>query len=328
MRIAIDAMGGDLAPEATVIGAYEAARHWKDVELVLIGDESKIKPLLPQAMENLCIHHTMEWIGAQDEPVKAVRRKKEASMVIAGRMVKEGNADAMISAGNTGALMTTGLLVIGRIKGVERPGLSPMLPTKDGNGVLALDLGANMDAQPEHLLQYAIMGSLYREKLHDLKQPRVGLLNVGTEQMKGNELTKAAYPLLKQAPIKFVGNVESRDILDGACDVIVCDGFVGNILLKTMEGVAGMILSTLKEKFMQNTLTKLAGAVMKPGMSDFRKSMDYKEHGGAPLLGIQGVCIKAHGSSDAHAVKNAIRQARSAVQTQLIEAISMEFSRK
>ncbi len=328
MRIAIDAMGGDQAPDINVEGALLAAREFEDIEITLVGDESVIHPLLGNRSPRVQIHHAADVIDSDDEPAKAVRRKKDASMVVAGRLVKEAQADAMISAGNTGALMATGLLVIGRMEGIQRPGLAPMLPTMDGSGVLAIDLGANMDAAPEHLLQYAIMGSIYRQKMHGLAKPRVGLLNVGTEEMKGNELTKAAYPLLKQAPIHFAGNVEARDVLQGVCDVLVCDGFVGNILLKALEGTAGAIFSTLKAEFTRTIPAKLAAAVLKPGLTRFKKKLDYTEHGGAPLLGINGVCIKSHGSSDANAIKNAVRQARIALSSGLVQSIGAEINGK
>lgn len=249
-------------------------------------------------------------------------------MVVAGRLVKEKAADAMISAGNTGALMATGLLIAGRLEGIKRPGLAPMIPTMDGTGVLALDLGANMDATPENLLQYAIMGSIYRNKVHGISQPRVGLLNVGTEAMKGNELVKAAYPLLEQAPIHFIGNVEARDVLNGVCDVLVCDGFAGNILLKSLEGAAQAIFSALKVEFTRTLWSKLAAAVLKPGLVQFKKKLDYTEHGGALLLGVNGVCIKSHGSSDANAVKNAVRQARAALVNNVVGTIVSEINRK
>lgn len=326
MRIAIDAMGGDHAPQATVEGALTAAREWNDVELVLVGHSEKLEPLLKDKPANLSVHHAEDVILADDEPVKAVRRKKDASMVVAGTLVKQKQADAMISAGNTGALMATGLLVVGRIRGIERPALAPMIPTMDGTGVLALDLGANMDSSATNLLQYAIMGSVYRSKVHGLAKPRVGLLNVGTEEMKGNELTKAAYPLLAEAPIHFVGNVEARDVLNGNCDVLVCDGFVGNILLKSLEGAAGAIFSAIKEEFTRSFTTKLAAAVLKPGLTQFKKKLDYTEHGGAPLLGIDGLVLKSHGSSDANAIKNAVRQARMALQNDLVASISSEIS--
>jgi len=326
MRIAIDAMGGDHAPRSAVEGAIAAAKEWPDIDIVLVGDQAVLEPLLTEKPSRLHIHHASETIEADEEPVKAVRRKKDASMVVAGKLVREGEADAMISAGNTGALLTTGLLVVGRIPGIERPALAPMIPTLDGRGMLALDLGANMDATPEHLLQYAIMGSIYREKVHGITGPRVGLLNVGTEAMKGNELTKQAYPLLEQAPVQFVGNVESRDILKGICDVVVCDGFAGNIMLKTLEGAAGTIMSLLKQEFKRSFTTKLAALIMKPGLAQFKK-FDYKEHGAAPLLGTNGLVLKSHGSSDAKAFKNAVRQAQTAIHNGLVGAIAAEFDK-
>lgn len=330
MRIAIDAMGGDRGSAVTVEGALLAAKEWSEVEIVLVGDESQIASHMPAGSipGNVTVHHTADVIAADDEPVRAVRRKKDASMVVAGRMVKEGAAAAMISAGNTGALMATGLLIVGRIDGIERPALAPMLPTMDGSGVLALDLGANMDASADNLLQYAIMGSIYRNKVNGLAKPRVGLLNVGTEAAKGNELTKAAYPLLERAPIHFVGNVEARDLLQGSCDVLVCEGFAGNILLKAMEGTASAVFSALKTEFTRSFMSKLAAAVLKPGLSAFKKKMDYSEHGAAPLLGINGLVLKSHGSSDANAIKNAVRQARIAIENRLVEAISTETSGK
>ncbi|MCZ8512463.1 phosphate acyltransferase PlsX [Paenibacillus filicis] len=323
MRIAIDAMGGDHAPQANVEGAIAAAREWTDTTVILVGDKDRLEPLISKDRPgNVEIRHASEVIEADDEPVKAVRRKKDASMVVAGRMVKDGEADAMISAGNTGALMTMGLLVVGRLKGIERPALAPMLPTMDGEGLLALDLGANMDATPEQLVQYAVMGSIYRSKVHGVDKPRVGLLNVGTEEMKGNELTKAAFPLLATAPIHFVGNVESRDVLRRPCDVLVCDGFSGNIMLKSMEGTASVLMSELKKQFMRSFITKLAALVVKNGMLQLRKKMDYAEHGAAPLLGINGLVLKSHGSSGGHAIKNAVRQARIAVAGGLLQSIS------
>ncbi len=329
MRIAIDAMGGDHAPDEIVKGALEAANEWKDTHYILVGDQARIEAALAgRSAPNLEIRHASEVIETDEEPVRAVRRKKDASMVVAGRLVKEGKADALVSAGNTGALMTVGLLVVGRIEGIERPGLAPILPTKEDQGVLALDMGANMDAKPEHLLQYALMGTIYQRQVLGIAKPRVGLLNVGTEAAKGNELTKAAYELLSAAPIEFVGNVESRDVLQRNCDVIVCDGFAGNIMLKAMEGSAGMIFGILKQEFSRNWRTKLAAAIMMPGLRGIRKKMDYKEHGGAPLLGVNGVVIKSHGSSDARALKNGLRQARVALQGKLVQTITAEISGK
>lgn len=329
MKIAIDAMGGDNAPACNVEGALSAAAEWKDTEIVLVGDEAVLSPLLGTKPSNVTVRHAADKIGSDEEPVKAVRRKKDSSMVVAGRMVREGEAEAMISAGNTGALMTTGLLVVGRMEGIERPALAPMIPTLDDVGVLALDLGANMDAKPEHLAQYALMGSIYRNKVHGLAQPRVGLLNVGTEPGKGNELTKAAYPLLEQLNgIHFVGNVEARDVLTGACDVLVCDGFAGNILLKSLEGTAGAIFSLLKQQFGRSLKTKMGAALLMNELRGLKGKLDYKEHGGAPLLGLGGLVVKGHGSSDGNAVKNAIRQARIALESGLVPSISKEISGK
>ncbi|XID95188.1 phosphate acyltransferase PlsX [Paenibacillaceae bacterium WGS1546] len=329
MRIAIDAMGGDNAPQAHVESALSAAAEWPDTQLILVGRPDVLEPLIgPGGPGNVSIEPAAEVIASDDEPVRAVRRKTDASMVVAGRMVKEGRADAMISAGNTGALMATGLLVVGRMKGIDRPGLAAIFPTLDNKGLLALDMGANMDAKPEHLLQYALMGSLYRSKVHGIAQPRVGLLNVGTEAAKGNELTKLAFGLLENAPIRFVGNVEARDVLDGACDVIVCDGFSGNILLKALEGAAQSIFKLLKEELTSSLTSKLAAGVLKPSFRRVRERMDYNEYNGAPLLGINGLVVKGHGSSNAKAMKTAIRQTRTAIGNRLIASLAEEFSGK
>ncbi|WP_127531852.1 phosphate acyltransferase PlsX [Paenibacillus kobensis] len=329
MRIAIDAMGGDHAPSLIVQGALEAAAEWKDIHLVLVGDSAQINPLLQdQSLANVSVEHADEVIGPDEEPVKAVRRKKGSSMVIAGQLVREGRANAMISAGNTGALMTTGLLVVGRMAGIERPALSQLFPTMDDVGVLALDLGANMDSKPEHLLQYATIGSIYRNKVDGISSPRVGLLNVGTEERKGNELTKAAFDLLEASSLNFIGNVEARDVLHRNCDVLVCDGFAGNIMLKAIEGTAGTIMKTLKTEFNRNWLTKAAGAVMMKGLRQFSRKMDYKEHGGALLLGVNGLVVKGHGSSDAKAIKNAIRQTRNALISDVTTYMANEISGK
>jgi glycerol-3-phosphate acyltransferase PlsX len=329
MRIAIDAMGGDHAPRAHVDSALAAAAEWPDTQLILVGNPEKIEPLLgSDAPGNISIEPASEVIESDDEPVKAVRRKADSSMVVAGRMVKEGRADAMISSGNTGALMATGLLVVGRMAGIERPGLAAMFPTLDNRGLLALDMGANMDAKPEQLLQYALMGSIYRSKVHGIAKPRIGLLNVGTEAAKGNELTKAAFDLFEQAPINFVGNIEARDVLEGVCDVIVCDGFSGNILLKALEGAASSIFKLLREELTSSLKAKLAAAVLKPSFRRVRDRMDYNEYNGAPLLGIKGLVVKGHGSSDAKAMKTAIRQTRTAIGNRLIASLADEFSGK
>jgi len=331
MRIAIDAFGGDHAPDAIVAGAAEAAKEYKEATITLVGDEARIRALLAAAgaasLSNVTVRHAPEVISTDEEPVRAVRRKKDASMVVAASMVRDGEADAVISAGNTGALMASGLLVVGRMKGIERPALAPMIPTMDGVGVLALDLGANMDATAEQLAQYAIMGTVYRTKVHGIAAPRVGLLNVGTEPGKGNEVTKAAYPLLEAAPIRFVGNVEARDVLNGVCDVLVCDGFVGNVMLKSLEGAASALFGALRQEFTKNTISKLAAAVLRPGLRKFRDKMDYKEVGAAPMLGLTGVVMKSHGSSDARAIKNAVRQTVSALRSDVVGTIAAELGK-
>jgi glycerol-3-phosphate acyltransferase PlsX len=329
LKIAIDAMGGDHSPGAQVEATRQAALQWPDTQFVLVGPSAAIKPLFAGNIPaNISFEDTSEVIEADDEPVKAVRRKTGSSMVVCGRMVKEGAVDAMISTGNTGALMALGLLVVGRLKGVERPGLAPMLPTMDDAGVLALDLGANMDAKPEHLLQYALLGSLYRQKAHGIAKPRVGLLNVGTEAAKGNELTKTAFGLFEAAPIHFVGNIEARDVLAGACDVLVCDGFSGNIMLKAMEGAASSIFGLLRQELNRSWRSKLAAAMLKPSFRRVKQKMDYNEYNGAPLLGVNGLIVKGHGSSDSKAMLTAIRQTRNAIAGGLMAAIKDEFSGK
>lgn len=330
MRIAIDAMGGDHAPQSNIDGALAAAAEWKDVEIILVGDRAQIESLLngQTLPANVIIEHASEVINSDDEPVKAVRRKKDASMVVAGRMLKEGGADALISAGNTGALMTTGLLVVGRMEGIERPALAPMIPTLDEVGVLALDLGANMDSKPQHLAQFGLMGSLYRQKVQGIAKPRVGLLNVGVEPGKGNELTKEAFPLLQEMPIHFVGNVEARDVMSGNCDVLVCDGFAGNILLKSIEGTAGAMFSLLKEQFSKSFKSKMGAALLMPQLKALKKKLDYTEAGAAPLLGLSSLVMKSHGSSDGNAIKNAVRQTRIALENELVPSISKEISGK
>jgi phosphate acyltransferase len=313
MRLAVDAMGGDNAPKEIVLGAMKAIEKYNDIHIVLIGDESKIREYLTNE-ERIEIHHTKEVILGTDEPVRAVRRKKTASMVLAAQLVADGNADACISAGNTGALMAAGLFVVGRIEGIERPALAPTLPTIGGEGFLLLDVGANADAKPEHLVQYAIMGSIYSEKARGITNPRVGLLNIGTEEKKGNELVRNTYELLKDADINFIGNVESRDLLDGVADVVVADGFTGNMVLKTIEGTAMSVFKMLKSALTSSLKSKMAAAVLKPDLTVLKNKMDYTEYGGAGLFGLKAPVIKAHGSSDANAVFNSIRQAREMVE--------------
>ena len=320
MKIAIDAMGGDHAPKEIVLGALKAIDTYSDVEITLVGDENKINQYLKDR-NRISIIHTDEVITGTDEPVRAVRRKKNASMVLAAKEVAEGRADACISAGNTGALMAAGLFIVGRIEGIERPALSPTLPTIGGEGFVLLDVGANVDAKPEHLVQYALMGSIYSQKVRGIDYPRVGLLNIGTEEKKGNELTKHTYEMLKKADINFIGNVEARDLLDGVADVVVTDGFTGNMVLKTIEGTALSIFKMLKSALMSNLKSKLAAAVLKPNLLELKTQMDYSEYGGAGLFGLKAPVIKAHGSSDAKAIFSAIRQTREMIEHQVIGTI-------
>ncbi|MEQ6387791.1 phosphate acyltransferase PlsX [Bacillaceae bacterium S4-13-58] len=320
MKIAIDAMGGDNAPKAIVLGAIEAVKQFPNIEITLFGNEEKIKPYLTET-NRIKVVHTNEVITSEDEPVRAVRRKKDASMVLMAKEVKEGRADACISAGNTGALMSAGLFVVGRISGIERPALSPTLPTIDGKGFLLLDVGANVDAKPQHLLQYAVMGSIYAEKVRGIDRPKIGLLNVGTESGKGNDLTKKSFSILQEAPINFVGNVEARDLLQGAADVVVTDGFTGNVTLKTIEGTALSMFSMIKTTFMSSLKTKIAAAVVKNDLKALKNQLDYSEYGGAGLFGLSAPVIKAHGSSNAKAIVSAIKQAIEMVDQNVVATI-------
>ncbi|UCZ51770.1 phosphate acyltransferase PlsX [Bacillus shivajii] len=324
MKLAVDAMGGDHAPESVLYGCKEALNTYKDLSIILVGDESKIKAYM-EPSDRVEIIHTDVQIEAEDSPVKAVRRKKDSSMVLAVQQVKEGNADAAISAGNTGALMTAGLLIVGRMKGIERPALSPMLPTLGGDGFLLLDVGANMEAKASHLFQYALMGDVYMKKVRKVEKPRIGLLNVGTEAGKGTELTKEVYALLENSNMEFVGNVEARDLLEGAADVVVCDGFSGNLVLKSIEGTALSLFSLLKEELTSSVKNKLAAGVLKPSFKRVKQKMDYSEYGGAGLFGLNAPVIKAHGSSDERAFFSAIKQAKLMHDEKVAETIKQEI---
>jgi|SRR5690625_885665 len=320
MKIAIDAMGGDHAPKSVVLGAMEAVKKIDGLQVTLVGNKSEIDKYLTEET-NISIIHTDEVITADDEPVRAVRRKKNSSLVLAAQEVKEGHADACLSAGNTGALMSAGLFVVGRIKGIARPALSPTLPTIDGNGFVFLDVGANVDATENHLVQYGIMGSIYSEKVRSINNPRVALLNVGTEDGKGNDLMKKTFEKLEAAPINFIGNVEARDLFDGVADVIVADGFSGNIALKTIEGTASMLFKMLKETFMTSFKTKLAAGLIKSDLKALSDRMDYSEYGGAALFGLAAPVIKAHGSSNERAIYNAIKQTCTMIELNVTETI-------
>lgn len=323
MKSAVDAMGGDHAPGEIVKGACQAAEAFPQLELILVGREREIKPFLPNGSQpgNVVIRQAEETVAMGEHPAQAVRSKKDSSIVVATRMVREKEADALVSAGSTGAQMAASLLGLGRIKGVERPAIATVMPTLEG-GKLVLDVGANPDAKAEHLLQYARMGSIYAERILGLREPRVGLLNIGGEEGKGNDLTQHAYPLLKASGLNFIGNIEGRDVPYGRADVVVCDGFVGNVLLKTAEGLAGAFFEQIKEKITSSPVRKLGALMVKPGLKEIARSLDYAEYGGAPLLGVNGISIICHGSSKAKAIRNAVRVAKECVQSRFVEEIS------
>ncbi len=320
MRIALDAMGGDYAPGEIVEGAVEAAIAYPELEIYLVGQPEKIKACREDLPQNILIYPASEVIDMEEHPATAVRRKKDSSIVVATRLVKEGEADAVVSAGSTGAQMAAALFGLGRIKGIERPAIATVLPTAQG-GKLLLDVGANADAKPQHLFQYGLMGSIYAEKILRIKVPRVALLNIGAEETKGNELAQGAYELLKQAPVNFIGNIEGREVPKGEADVVVCDGFVGNVVLKFAEGLATALFGMIKEQIAATPLRKLGGALVKPGLKDVAKLLDYAEYGGSPLLGVNGISIVCHGSSKAKAIKNAVRVAKECVESGYLETL-------
>jgi len=324
--LAIDGMGGDHAPQSTVQGAVDAVKEY-GVTVLITGDQEILSKELQQYeydKEKIEIIHCSEKIENEDQPVKAIRRKKDSSMVVALNLVKEGRAEAVISAGNTGALLAGGLFILGRIKGIDRPALAPVFPHENGASVL-IDGGANTECKGKNLLQFGVMGSLYSEHILGVKNPKVSLVNVGAEKGKGNELTKEAYDLLEESSLNFTGNMEARDLPRGKTDVIVCDGFTGNIILKLTEGVFMTVFDLLKEKFTKSFLTKIAAGILRPELRQIKKDYDYTEHGGAPFLGVQGVLIKAHGSSNGKAVKNALRQGKRFADNNIVEKIAEEI---
>ncbi len=311
MRIIIDAFGGDNAPLEVIKGAVAAAQEY-GVTVVLVGDETQITTTATKhniQLKGVEIHHAPDVMPVEADPAQIRTVYKNSSMAAGLRLVAEGKGDAFVSAGSTGALLMGATFIVKRIKGIKRPALGTMVPLGDHKYYLLIDAGANHECRADMLVQFGVMGSLYYQQMTDTAAPRVGLVNIGTEETKGTQLQIDAYQLLKTAPLNFIGNVEARDIPLGGCDVAVCDGFTGNIILKLSEGFAGFFNKTLKAMFLQNLKTKLAAVMMKTAIVSLKKSMDYKEHGGAPILGVQKPVLKAHGSSDALAFKNAIRQA-------------------
>lgn len=313
MRIVVDAMGGDSAPAVEVEGAVMALRDGNlSAEVVLVGDEKAIQRELQRlgaaSEPGLFLEHAPERIEMGQDPAREVRRKKGASIVVATRMLKEGRADGLVSAGNTGAVVACSLLTLGRIEGVRRPAIATFLPSPTGGAVL-LDAGANSDCTPGHLLQFGVMGAIYARRVMERKDPKVGLLNIGEESSKGNKLVQTAYPLLAQGPFRFVGNVEGRDVFHGGADVVVCDGFVGNVVLKFSESVIHLIMQLIRDEVGDDLRHRLGGLLMRPVFRSLSQQLNYEEYGGAPLLGVSGVVIISHGSSSPKAIKNAIHVA-------------------
>ena len=329
-HIYLDAMGGDNAPQCTVDGALEALRADADLQVTLAGPQAQLEPLLQSAGDvrsRILLDDAPEIITNHDAPVMAVRQKKNSAVVKGMLAVREGAADGFVSAGSTGATLAGGMFRLGRIDGVERPALAPLLP--NGKGFFCLiDCGANVDCLPQYLPQFGVMGSAYMRCVRGLSDPRVGLVNIGAEAEKGNALCKAAYPLMEKAPFRFVGNIEGRDITADLADVVVADGFSGNLILKLMEGVAGTLLGLIKRELLADTRGKIGALIAKPAFRRVKKAMDYTEVGGAPLLGVKGVVVKAHGSSNAHAIACAIRQAALRARKGVVSAIETEITKQ
>jgi glycerol-3-phosphate acyltransferase PlsX len=328
VTIAVDAMGGDHAPKSEVDGAIRAARSL-GVKIILVGKQDVLRKELAQhdSVQGLSIEiqHASEQVTMEDSAAKAVRTKRDSSIRVASRLVRDGIAQGVVSAGNTGAVMATAKMVQGMLPGVDRPALASAFPTLKGSPVVVVDVGANVDCSARMLAQFAVMGDIYARTAFRKHRPRVGLLSIGEEEHKGNELTRSATPLLKTLPIHFIGNVEGSDIFAGETDVIVCDGFIGNVALKVSEGLVEMIYQMLRES-LEATITRKIGYVLsRTAFKDFKKRVDYSEHGGAPLLGVRGTCIITHGRSNANAIKNSIRVAVELIDGKVNERIEDEL---
>lgn len=311
IRVAVDAMGGDNAPFEIIKGAVEAVNERKDIKVLLVGKEEVLNSNLSKYTydkERLTVIHAEDTITNDEAPVMAIRRKKESSVVVALNLVKNGEADGFVSAGSTGAVLVGGQFIVGRIKGIERPPLAPLLPTTKGVSLL-IDCGANVDARPSHLVQFAKMGSVYMENVLGIKNPRVAIVNIGVEEEKGNMLVKETYPLLKNCnDINFIGSIEAREIPNGGADVIVCEAFVGNVILKLYEGLGGALIGKIKAGLMSTTKSKIGALLCKPALKETLKSFDATEYGGAPMLGLNGLVVKTHGNAKSVEIKNSIIQ--------------------
>ncbi len=320
-------MGGDHAPHATLLGAREALQAWPGLFLLLVGDEAVLRPQLarhgftPELLTRAEVVHASQTVVMEDKATSILKEKKDSSIRVAAQLVREGRAHGVVSMGHTGAAMVASSLVIGKLEGVDRPALASVMPNMKGGPTVLLDVGANVDCRAEHIAQFAVMGSVYAEEVLGLERPRVGILSVGEEDGKGTDVTKDASAMLREMEIRFEGNAEGRDIWNGNFDVIACDGFVGNVVLKSSEALAEGIIGGLRDSFMESPITKLAGLLAKPAMKRFKQKLDYAEYGGAPLLGVKGVSIIGHGRSDHKAVRNAIRAALRAVEHRLHERI-------
>lgn len=328
VKVAVDAMGGDYAPAQIVKGALEALRERKDINIVLVGQEKAINAELTGIdydKERLSIIHAEDVITNDEAPVMAIRRKKNSSIVVAMNLVKNGEADAFVSAGSTGAVLVGGQLIVGRIKGIDRPPLAPLLPTESGVSLL-IDCGANVDARPSHLVQFAKMGSVYMENVVGIKNPRVAIVNIGAEEEKGNMLVKETFPLLKNCnDINFIGSIEAREIPKGGADVIVCEAFVGNVILKLYEGLGSTLIGKIKAGLMSTTKSKIGALLCKPALKETLKSFDASGYGGAPMLGLNGLVVKAHGNSTSNEIKNSIIQCITFTEQNINDKIRMHL---
>ena len=328
MRIFLDAMGGDNAPQAPVAGAIEALRRFPEIEIELAGVLSQLEPLLTDCDDvrsRITLVDAPEVITNHESPVMGVRTKKQSATVIGMLKLRNKEVDGFVSAGSTGAVLAGGMFRLGRIPGVERPALAPLMPNGKGHFLL-IDCGANVDCKPEYLQVFGVMGDAYMKGVMGMKEPRVGLINIGAESEKGNALVKATYPLMEQAPYRFVGNVEARDITGDVADVLVADGFTGNVVLKFMEGVAGTLMGIIKKEMMGDTRSKIGALLAKPAFRRVKHAMDYTEVGGAPLLGVQGAVVKAHGSSNGHAMACAIGQCIKMIDGHVVDIIAKGVS--
>lgn len=323
MKIVIDAFGGDNAPLSNIKGAYMASKEY-DADIILCGNEELIKKCAEEnniPLDDIDIINAEDVFDVHDDPNLLLKSKSNTSLAVAFKAVKEGNADAVVSAGSSGAILMGGTFIVKRIRGVKRPAFSVVMPSTDEKPYLLLDSGANIDCRADILQQFGLIGSIYMKNVFELENPRVGLLNIGAEDTKGGEILVEAYKKLKNSDLNFIGNVEPRDIPGGACDVLVCDGFAGNIVLKLTEGVAFSFMKMFKNVLYKNLKTKLAALMIKDGLMGIKKKLDYKEFGGAPLIGVKKPVIKAHGSSDAKAIKSAIKQAIQFTESGVIDDI-------